>query len=260
MRFKSGMLPVHFFRGAAIAALIAGFVCAPGPARAQAICPATSPVTFNLPHLRSALNSGMEGIVVALGSSSTLGVAASDAAHSYPAILQFVLNGLLPHGHIAVLNRGIGGQDAPEELARLDTDVVAIRPHLVVWQIGANGALRGEDPAEFRRLVIEGVHRLHRAGIDVVLMDSQRSPKVEAAKSHGMLDAVLADVAKETGAGLFSRAALMDEWAKAGSPLSDFVASDRLHHNDRGYTCVARALAASIATSVRRHEPLSASR
>jgi lysophospholipase L1-like esterase len=160
-------------------------------------------VTFKLPHLRAALNGSMEGIVVALGSSSTLGIAASDAAHSYPAILQFVLNGLLPHGHIAVLNRGIGGQDAPEELARMDTDVVAIRPHLVIWQIGANGALRGEDPAEFRRLVIEGVHRLHRAGIDVILMDSQRSPKVEAAKSHAVLDAVLADVAKETGAGLF---------------------------------------------------------
>ena len=98
------------------------------------------------------------------------------------------------------------------------------------------------------------------AGIDVVLMDSQRSPKVEAAKSHAVLDAVLADVAKTTGADLFSRAALMDEWARAGLSLADFVAPDRLHHNDRGYTCVARALAASIATSLRRQEPLSASR
>jgi acyl-CoA thioesterase-1 len=260
MRFKSAMPSIRFFRGTAIAALIGASVCASAPARAQAVCPTTPPLTFNLPHLRAALNSGMEGVVVALGSSSTLGIAASDAAHSYPAILQFVLNGLLSHGHIAVLNRGIGGQDAPEELARMDTDVIAIRPHLVIWQIGANGALRGEDPAEFRRLVTEGVHRLHHAGIDVILMDSQRSPKVEAAKSHAALDAVLADVAKATGAGLFSRAVLMDEWAKAGSPVSDFVAPDHLHHNDRGYTCVARAVAASVAASVHRQEPLSASR
>ena len=53
--------------------------------------------------------------------------------------------------HIAVLNRGIGGQDAPEELARLQADVIAVRPQLVIWQVGANGAMRNADPAEFRR-------------------------------------------------------------------------------------------------------------
>ncbi len=52
-----------------------------------------------------------------------------------------------------MINRGIGGQDAAEELARLDADVLAIRPQAVIWQVGANGALRNVDPALFHELV-----------------------------------------------------------------------------------------------------------
>ncbi len=95
----------------------------------SAACPAV-PVfpAINLPHLRAALQHRVEGLVVALGSSSTQGVMASDLAHSYPALLQQLLSAGLPQAHIAVINRGIGGQDAAEELARLDADVIALRP------------------------------------------------------------------------------------------------------------------------------------
>ena len=88
----------------------------------------------------------MEAVIVALGSSSTQGAMASDLAHSYPAVLQQALSAGLPEAHVAVINRGIGGQDAAEELARLDADVLAMRPQLVIWQVGANGALRNADP------------------------------------------------------------------------------------------------------------------
>ena len=71
---------------------------------------------------------------------------ASDSAHTYPAILQTALNKALPGAHFAVINRGIGGQDAPEELARLDSDAIAVHPQLVIWQVGANGAMRHADP------------------------------------------------------------------------------------------------------------------
>ena len=94
---------------------------------------------------------------MALGSSSTQGARASDLAHSYPAVLQHALSAGRPDAHIAVINRGIGGQDAAEELARLDADVLAVRPQLVIWQVGANGALRNADPAAFRAMVSSGV-------------------------------------------------------------------------------------------------------
>ena len=166
----------------------------------------------------------------------------------------------MPGAHFAVINRCAGGQDAPEELTRLDTDVIALRPQLVIWQVGANGAMRQADPSEFHRMVGEGVNRLLKAGIDVILMDNQRSPKVLAAVEHIILEDSLEHVARETGVNLFSRSHLMDAWSDEGSKPGLFIASDGLHHNDLGYLCVSQALARQIAAAVGAPLAISASR
>ncbi len=209
---------------------------------------------LTLPHLRAAVHHGVEGIIVALGSSSTEGAMASDVGHSYPAVLQDALSAALPGSHIAVINRGIGGQDATEELARLHADVLAIRPQAVIWQVGANGALRNVDPAMFHELVSKGVRELQFAGIDVILMDNQQSPRLLAKSDEPLFDQELAAVAHETGAALFSRRALMRGWRNEGLAFADFLATDGLHHNDRGYFCVAGALARSMVAGLQ--EPL----
>jgi lysophospholipase L1-like esterase len=175
---------------------------------------------------------------------------ASDMAHSYPAVLQAALDRALPAAHVAVINRGIGGQDAPEELARLDTDAIAVRPQLVIWQVGANGAMRHADPVIFHHMVTEGVERLSKAGIDVILMDNQRSPRVLAAVDHIVLEDSLRDVARETGVNLFSRSHLMDFWSDEGAKPGLFTASDGLHHNDLGYQCTTETLARQITAAL----------
>ncbi len=215
---------------------------------------------LSVPHFQAAVGGQPEAVIVALGSSSTEGVAATDQAHDYPAILQATLSSSLPHAHIAVINRGIGGQDAPEELARLDADVIAIRPQLVIWQVGANGAMRGADPTIFKHMVTEGVNRLHQAKIDVVLMDNQRAPHVDASPDNQALVSAMAEIAHETGASLFSRGALMDAWTREGAPETQFISSDGVHHNNRGYYCMATQLAASIVSAVRRGDSVTASR
>jgi lysophospholipase L1-like esterase len=204
-----------------------------------------------LPHLRTALAANQPLVVVALGSSSTRGWMATDIAHSYPALLQRELNDAFPKADFAVINRGIGGQDAPEELARLDSDVLAIHPQMVIWQVGANGAVRDASPETFKRLVAEGIDKIKAAGADVIMMDNQRSPRVMASPEHTILENALREIAAESGVNLFSRGALMDHWAAAGAPYDDFVAPDGLHMNNRGYTCMARALGNVIATALR---------
>jgi acyl-CoA thioesterase-1 len=222
-----------------------------GLAESVSACPADPPMeALHLPHLQAAIAARTEGLIVALGSSSTAGAMASDSAHSYPAVLQEELNKALPTAHFAVINRGVGGQDAPEELARLDTDAVAVHPQLVIWQVGANGAMRNADPFEFHHLVVEGVNRLRKAGIDVILMDNQRSPKVLAAVEHIVLEDSLRHVAQETGANLFSRSHLMDAWSEQGSKPGLFTASDGLHHNDLGYECVAASLSRLVVSAM----------
>jgi acyl-CoA thioesterase-1 len=247
-----GRIFAHLYAAAVLLAPVSSHAGAcPGDPRMERL---------QLPHLRAALAARTEGLIIALGSSSTEGAMASDSAHTYPAVLQALLNKALPAADFAVINRGIGGQDAPEELARLDTDVIAVRPQLVIWQVGANGAMRHADPSEFHNMVSEGVNRLVKAGIDVILMDNQRSPKVLAAVDHIVLEDSLAHVAVEAGVNLFSRSHLMDAWSDEGAKPGLFTASDGLHHNDLGYLCVTQALARQIVIAVSAPVAVSASR
>ena len=160
-----------------------------------------------------------------------------------------------PLAHIAVINRGIGGQDALEEVARLDSDVLAIRPDLVIWQVGANGAMENSDPAVFRKLVSTGIERLKSLGIDVVLMDNQRSPMILASPEHAVMEQTLADLAAKYNVSLFSRGALMDGWQRNGYGYGHFLAGDNVHMNDLGYRCVADALALSIKAGLNQAQP-----
>ena len=217
---------------------------------AEPACPDVPVPPVSVPHLRALLDSDQDAVIVALGSSTTQSHLASDRAHSYPAVLQARLNERLSFAHVAVLNRGIGGQDAAEEVTRMEADALAVRPVLVIWQVGANSVLRHVDPEQFKQLVETGIRRLQRAKVDVVLMDNQRAPDILGIPNHAKLEQALADAALETKASLFSRERLMDDWQQAGYPYELFVGPDKLHHNDRGYACVARALAQAIVEGV----------
>ncbi len=218
-------------------------------------CPGGDQPAPELAHTAARLAAERPVVIVTVGSSSTRGWLASDPAHSYPAVLQAALNQAFPHAVFSVINRGVNGEDAAEEVLRLDTDVLAVHPDLVIWQVGANGALRAVDPAVFARLVSAGVAKL-KVGADVILMDNQRTPKVMAAPENDRIDHVLASVAGEQRVGLFQRSTLMDGWRGQGRQMLEFTASDGLHMNDLGYRCVAQALARSIAKGLETTKPV----
>ncbi|MGC8469599.1 MAG: SGNH/GDSL hydrolase family protein, partial [Acetobacteraceae bacterium] len=192
---------------------------APG-ARAAPACPAAPRQALALPHLKAALAAQRPLVIVALGSSSTAGAMATDPADSYPAELQDLLIHALPAAEVSVLNRGINGQDAAREDGRIGRDVLAVRPQLVIWQVGANAAARNEDPARFRALVARGLARLERAGVDIVLMDNQRSRWLLDSPDDARINAALAALADPPRVNLFSRDRLMRAWAAGGRPLA----------------------------------------
>ena len=218
----------------------------PARSRAEEACPSGKMPAVALPATKKRLASNSEVMVVALGSSSTEGWMATAPARTYPARLQSDLSNAFPLAHIAVVNRGIGGQDALEEVSRLDTDAIALHPDLVVWQVGANGAMAHSDPEVFRKLVSTGIERLQTLGIDIVLMDNQRSPMILASPEHGVMEQVLADLAVKYNVALFSRGALMDGWKRSGLSYEHFLANDGVHMNDLGYRCLADSLAISM--------------
>jgi lysophospholipase L1-like esterase len=221
------------------------------PTRAEEApdCPAAPIQPLALPRLAQALREGREARLLAFGSSSTQGAYASSAEKTYPARLEAALRreGLA----VRVMNRGRSGEDALEMRARLEEDVVAARPDAVIWQLGVNGAIREHSLTRFRTLLRQGVARMQEVGADVVLMDSQRGPWVKAhAVLRDLFDSTLAEIAQERGAKLFSRRRMMDAWAENGTTDAAVIAPDGLHHNDRGYACLAEALANAIKAGI----------
>jgi len=79
---------------------------------------------------------------VAIGSSSTAGEA---DVLPYPSRLEMLLRDRFRDRMIDVLNRGMGGQEAPSELLRFETDVVAEALALVIWQVGTNAVFRNDE-------------------------------------------------------------------------------------------------------------------
>jgi len=190
--------------------------------------------------------------IVAMGSSSTQGVGASAPELSYPSRLEAALNERFPGIDIRVINRGKGGEDVTEELARLDRDVIAERPELVIWQVGTNAVLRRDDLTADRELIERGVARIEENGIDVVLMDLQYAPRVLARPAYREMEQLIATVAERTRIGLFHRFEIMRYW-EAAQPddAPKLVGPDGLHMTDRSYGCLAVGLAEGLARNWR---------
>jgi lysophospholipase L1-like esterase len=206
----------------------------------------------SLPHVASKLAAGEPVVIVAFGSSSTVGYGTTSPEYTYPNRLAEQLHRRYPGADITIVNRGQGGEDAPEMMKRLQTAVLDLKPDLVIWQVGTNAVLRNLDPAETAKLVEDGIARIQAVGADLVLVDPQYSPKVnEHAESTGQMVKLLGKVAQLRHVGVFPRFEVMRDWhEKQAIPIDNFVISDGLHMTDWGYACFAQLLGDDIIKSV----------
>jgi lysophospholipase L1-like esterase len=121
--------------------------------------------------------------IVAIGSSTTAG---EGNIKPYPERLLSLLQIQYPNARITLVNEGIGGQEAPSELLRFDTDVIAHHPDLVIWQVGTNAVWQSPDqkppPPSFEETTMairDGLGKLrNETRADVILMDLQYVPAV----------------------------------------------------------------------------------
>lgn len=200
-----------------------------------------------LPNTARALRSRKPLAIVAIGSSSTQGVGASDPAHAYPALLAEELRHRWPQRAVSVINKGAAGELASQMMARFERDVLAYHPQLVIWQTGSNRVLTSEDIEGYADTIREGISRLKAAGTDVVLMDPQFAPRVLARRMHLPVVESIAAVGNDTNVAVFQRFAVMRHWISSGQyKFQDIISSDGLHMNDVSYSCIARLLADSL--------------
>ena len=192
--------------------------------------------------------------IVAFGSSTTVGFGTSSPAYTYPNRLADQLRRKFPTSDITIINRGMGGQDAPEMMKRFDAAVLDTDPDLVIWQFGTNTVVKGSasDIAATAALVEDGIARLQARGIDVVLIDPQYVPAVAArTENAGRMVKLIGDVARLKNVSVFPRFEVMRQWHEDEKmPFDKFVIGDGLHMNDWGYACFAQLLGDTIIKSV----------
>lgn len=210
----------------------------------------------SLPGIARKFAAGQPVTIVAFGSSSTSGHGATSPIFSYPYRLADQLRRKFPRSDLTVLNRGVGGEDTPQMMNRLQSAVLDAKPDMVIWQLGTNTVVRGDESEMIRTeaLVNDGLDRLKLTGADVVLIDPQYVPATaEKAERTGKMVDLLKRVAEIKKVARFPRFEVMRNWHDEQKlPFDDFVVKDGLHMNDWGYACFAQLLGDTIIDSVTR--------
>lgn len=206
-------------------------------------------VKFNypLPHLTAALRRQRSIKIVAIGSSSTAGV---DSVVPFPPRLEMLLRQKYPFRMIDVVNRGIGGQEAPDELLRFQSDVFDEEPVLVIWQVGTNAVYHDLDRPAVATAIEVGLKWRFGYHADLVLMDLQYTQamvdKLDAARD---MVSRIAKAAEKAEVNVFKRFALMERWVGDHIPIGELQDGD-LHTSEWATNCITRALVEAIMLAV----------
>jgi acyl-CoA thioesterase-1 len=203
---------------------------------------------YPLPHLTQSLKHRRRTGIVAIGSSSTAG---ADGILAYPCRLEMMLRQRFYGRMIDVLNRGIGGQEAPEELSRFESDVIGEAPSLVIWQVGTNAVFHNYNLDEVAAAIASGLDWLAGLPMDVVLMDLQYTRAITGPDKLGSSEDMVSRIsaaAEQASVNVFRRFALMRRWYRDGIPIEELDDGGQLqlHTSEWATACVTQALFGSI--------------
>ncbi len=186
--------------------------------------------------------------IVAFGSSSTAGVGASRPQASYPSQMQQELQRLFPRSKITVVNKGISGEDVREMMTRFQRDVLDQRPDLLLWQTGTNSALHHNKVASYTGKLTQGIDMARAAGIDVLLMTPQLSPKFLAVPNHQQFLDHITTIGSLHRVPVIRRYEIMKYWLDSGEMTqAEMINRDGLHQTDRSYHCLGMLAAHMVA-------------
>lgn len=237
-----------------VAAFLLAFFLLAWPARAETasrdcmVPPELTASTARLTHVAHQVATGAPIKIVALGSSSTAGTGASSVQATYPAQLQLQLQRMFPRSAVTVLNKGVPGERVQQEARRFRRDVLNEHPDLLIWQTGTNSALMHGDVGDFVDGLVRGIDRAQAAGMDVVLMTPQLSPRFEAAPQRDAYLDYITRIADSRQVALIRRHEMMAYWLDSGQMTpAEMINPDGLHQTDRSYFCLGLVAARMIA-------------
>ena len=199
--------------------------------------------------LRRAIRADRNPRVLVMGSSSTVGVGASRPANTYVAKLENDLETAFKGVDFDVFARGMSGEVAEGQSARMKTTVEEVKPDLVLWQVGTNDAIRHVDLEGFKNCLRKTLNWLAENKIEVMLIDPQYGDNLAKDAYYGQVVAAVAEIAAEKRVLLVDRFEAMRQLSKERGDAF-YLASDQLHLNDTGHRCMAEQLARAIVAGV----------
>ena len=176
------------------------------------------------------LSAGGTG-VVAFGDSLTAGYGAGPG-EDYPARLAAMIGR-------EVINAGVSGDTTGSAAARLDTDVLALNPRIVIIGLGGNDFLQSAPIATTEANLRGIIERIQGAGAMVVVLGF-RFPSITAS-----YETMYERVARDTVSMLIPD--LLD-----GILRDSKLKSDEIHPNGRGYQLMAERVAGPLRKLIRK--------
>lgn len=165
--------------------------------------------------------------------------------------------GYVPLVRAALKDRGVevwavatGGHKVTDLLKRVDRDVIAQKPTVVVIQIGVNDSGAGVTPEMFKAQLEELIDKLQKGGAKVVLcsctcrVEGYKPADAGDKKLDALADAARA-IAKEKGLPLNDlRRAFIDYWKKHNpdNKPRGFLTYDGNHWTEEGHKYVAEQM------------------
>lgn len=232
--------------------MLAGPAWAEHPAECRVAANLIEP-NFPLPQVARALAAKRLSILV-IGAGSTLLPGTDGSKNAYPARLQHALTEMLPGVEVKVVTDVKPHRNAVETVKALKPVLAAAKPALVVWGIGTVDAIQAIDPDQFSHALDQGINIAHSAGADVVLINSQYSPRTESMIALGTYAEHMRWVALQQEVPLFDRFSIMKLWADLGT-FDLYSATKKLDIAERVHDCIARLLADLVIEAAKPDEP-----
>ncbi len=198
-----------------------------------------------LKHVAEAVEKDRRLTIAVVGTGSSILAGPDGPRSAYPARLEAALQQRLPSVAVKVVTlvrTRMTAEDLAKGMAKLLVDE---KPDLVIWQTGTLDAIRRIEPDDFRAALEEGVETLHKAGVDVILMNMQYSPRTDIMVALGPYADNMRVVAQQHEIPLFDRLAVMRHWSDTGAfdlyaAGKDNVLAHRVHD------CIGRGIASMI--------------
>jgi hypothetical protein len=246
-----------------VCALLGALALSPAPARAQGAAPGTAagaaaqgtsdaaaacPAPEHITHVEGALPNSAAAIakdhrlnILLIGTGSSTLPGPDGANLAYPARLQAALQAGAKDVQIS-LKTDVKSRRTTADMVNDFQTILDAKPNLVIWQTGTFDAMRGVDPDEFRDTLKRGVKRLQAAGIDVLLVNMQYSPRTELMMTASAYAENMRWVAQQREVPLFDRLGLMRYWSEEA--VFDFSAPEAASKvAQQVHNCIGKLLA-----------------